>query len=80
MISRGVKSLYDETNPEGKCRWALVPMNLFQKPIPTIFNFYILSTFIDSSLLNRGVAQLGARSIWDAEVGGSSPLTPTFSS
>jgi hypothetical protein len=25
----------------------------------------------------RGVAQLVARGVWDAEVGGSSPLTPT---
>lgn len=27
---------------------------------------------------NRGVAQLVARSVRDAEVGGSSPLTPTI--
>ena|GEM_PF-3967923 len=26
---------------------------------------------------DRGVAQLVARGVWDAEVGGSSPLTPT---
>ena len=26
----------------------------------------------------RGVAQSVARGVWDAEVGGSSPLTPTF--
>jgi hypothetical protein len=26
---------------------------------------------------SRGVAQLVARGVWDAEVGGSSPLTPT---
>src|SRR2546429_3207540 len=25
----------------------------------------------------RGVAQLAARGVWDAEVGGSNPLTPT---
>jgi hypothetical protein len=27
----------------------------------------------------RGVAQLVARGVWDAEAGGSSPLTPTLS-
>jgi hypothetical protein len=27
----------------------------------------------------RGVAQLAARSVWDAEVGGSNPLTPILS-
>lgn len=27
---------------------------------------------------SRGVAQLVARGVWDAEVGGSSPLTPTM--
>ena len=27
--------------------------------------------------LSRGVAQLAARRVWDAEVGGSSPPTPT---
>jgi hypothetical protein len=27
----------------------------------------------------RGVAQLVARGVWDAEAGGSSPLTPTVS-
>lgn len=26
----------------------------------------------------RGVAQSVARGVWDAEVGGSSPLTPTY--
>ena len=28
---------------------------------------------------HRGVAQLAARCVWDAEAGGSSPPTPTFS-
>ena len=28
----------------------------------------------------RGVAQLGARGVWDAEVGGSNPLAPTTNS
>ena len=28
-------------------------------------------------MTDRGVAQLVARGVWDAEVGGSSPLTPT---
>ena len=27
---------------------------------------------------SRGVAQSVARGVWDAEVGGSSPLTPTM--
>ncbi len=33
----------------------------------------------DSLILggSRGVAQVAARGVWDAEVGGSSPLTPT---
>lgn len=35
--------------------------------------------FYTQSVLLRGVAQSVARGVWDAEVGGSSPLTPTTS-
>jgi hypothetical protein len=31
----------------------------------------------DYTLMIRGVAQLAERCVWDAEVGGSSPPTPT---
>ena len=32
---------------------------------------------LKNSIQNRGVAQLGARDIWDVEAAGSNPVTPT---
>ncbi|GAE03704.1 hypothetical protein CBO05C_3394 [Clostridium botulinum B str. Osaka05] len=32
----------------------------------------------DFKIIYRGVAQMGARVVWDHEVAGSSPVTPTI--
>jgi hypothetical protein len=60
---------------EGRCRTSQLRLTLRLLDFSTSRLAHPYTEWRDSR--SRGVAQLVARGVWDAEVGGSSPSTPT---
>lgn len=63
-------------------RESSVPFGYVKSPISAMnraFAYEVKGYWFESNMGHqyRGVAQLAARGIWDAQAGGSNPLTPT---